>query len=134
MRSAIAFITSVLLFAGCSSNTDMDETVEGGAQDPAAAQTPQADNPAVQQVSGNVVQNLMDKLGLNQQQAGSVANGLVPDVLKNLVNKTNDPNDNDFNLQDVLKGVAGNSGINAGDLLGKDGAGDLTGMLGKMFK
>ena len=27
----------------------MDETAEGGAQDPAAAQTPQADNPAVQQ-------------------------------------------------------------------------------------
>ena len=48
-RSAIAFITSLLLFAGCSSNTDMDETAEGGAQDPAAAQTPQADNPAVQQ-------------------------------------------------------------------------------------
>ena len=92
------------------------------------------ENPAVQQVSGNVVQNLMDKLGLNQQQAGSVANGLVPDVLKNLVNKTNDPNDGSFDIQGIFNSLSngGTSGLDVQGLLGKfkggldqDGDGDV---------
>lgn len=91
-------------------------------------------NPAVQQVSGNVVQNLMDKLGLNQQQASSVAGGLVPDVLKNLVNKTNDPNDSSFDIQGIFNSLSGGStsGMNVQSLLNKfkggldrDGDGDV---------
>jgi uncharacterized protein YidB (DUF937 family) len=91
-------------------------------------------NPAVQQVSGNVVQNLMDKLGLDQQQAGSVAGGLVPDVLKKLVSKTNDPNDNSFDIQSIFNSLSGGgtSGVNVQGLLNKfkggldqDGDGDV---------
>lgn len=91
-------------------------------------------NPAVQQVSGNVAQNLMDKLGLDQQQAGSVAGGLVPDVLKNLVNKTNDPNDSSFDIQSIFNSLSGGStsGMNVQGLLNKfkggldqDGDGDV---------
>jgi hypothetical protein len=91
-------------------------------------------NPAVQQVSGNVVQNLMDKLGLDKQQAGSVAGGLVPDVLKNLVNKTNDPNDGSFDIQSIFNSLSGGStsGMNVQGLLNKfkggldqDGDGDV---------
>lgn len=91
-------------------------------------------NPAVQQVSGNVVQNLMDKIGLNQQQASSVAGGLVPDVLKNLVNKTNDPNDSSFDIQGIFNSLSGGgtSGMNVQNLLNKfkggldrDGDGDV---------
>ncbi len=91
-------------------------------------------NPAVQQVSGNVIQNLMDKIGLNQQQASSVAGGLVPDVLKNLVNKTNDPGDNSFDIQGIFNSLSGGStaGLNVQNLLNKfkggldrDGDGDV---------
>lgn len=91
-------------------------------------------NPAVQQVSGNVVQNLMDKLGLDQQQAGSVAGGLVPDVLKKLVSKTNDPGDNSFDIQGIFNSLSGGgtSSMNVQGLLNKfkggldqDGDGDV---------
>lgn len=91
-------------------------------------------NPAVQKVSGSVVQNLIEKIGLNQQQANSVAGGLVPDVLKNLVNKTNDPNDSSFNIQQIFNALSGGgtSGLNVQDLLNKfkggldrDGDGDV---------
>lgn len=91
-------------------------------------------DPAVQQVSGNVIQNLMDKVGLNQQQASSVAGGLVPDVLKNLVNKTNDPNDSSFDIQGIFNSLSGGgtSGMNVQNLLNKfkggldrDGDGDV---------
>lgn len=91
-------------------------------------------NPAVQQVSGNVVQNLMDKLGLDQQQAGSVAGGLVPDVLRKLVHKTNDPNDSSFDIQSIFNSLSGGctSGMNVQGLLSKfqggldqDGDGDV---------
>jgi hypothetical protein len=91
-------------------------------------------NPAVQQVSGNVIQNLMDKIGLNQQQASSVAGGLVPDVLKNLVHKTNDPNDGSFDIQGIFNSLSGGStsGMNIQSMLNKfkggldvDGDGDV---------
>lgn len=91
-------------------------------------------NPAVQAVSGNVVQNLMDKLGLNQEQAGSVASGLVPGVLNNLVQKTNDPSDNSFDIQGIFNSLSGGQtgGMNIQALLGKfkggldkDGDGDV---------
>lgn len=91
-------------------------------------------NPAVQQISGNVIGGLMEKLGLNQQQAGSVASGLVPGVLQSLVQKVNDPSDNNFNIQSIFNSLSGGStsGIDVQGLLNKfkgsldqDGDGDV---------
>jgi hypothetical protein len=59
-------------------------------------------NPAVQNISGNFVQTLMDKFGLNQGAANGVASNLIPNVLQSLVHKTNDPNDNSFDLQGII--------------------------------
>jgi hypothetical protein len=73
-----------------------------------------AANPAIQDISGNFVQNLVDKFGLNQTDANGVASNLIPNVLQSLVNKTNDPNDNSFNLQGIIShltaGGAGEAG------------------------
>jgi hypothetical protein len=59
-------------------------------------------NPAAQNITGHFIQSLMDKFGLNQNAANGVASNLIPDVLQSLVHKTNDPNDNSFNLQGII--------------------------------
>jgi hypothetical protein len=59
-------------------------------------------NPATQNITGNFIQSLMDKFGLDQNAANGVAGNLIPNVLQNLVHKTNDPNDSSFDLQGII--------------------------------
>jgi uncharacterized protein YidB (DUF937 family) len=61
-------------------------------------------------MQNDMVQNLMHKFGLDQSQAGNVASGLLPNVLQNLVHKTNDPNDSSFNIQGIVSSLTGGSG------------------------
>src|SRR5688572_12844533 len=80
-----------------------------------------------QQVSGNVIQDLINKFGLNRQQAGQVADTMVPNVLNEMVSKTNDPADNSFDIQDIFNNLSGGStsGINMQALLNKLKGGKL---------
>ena len=78
-------------------------------------------NPVVQQASSNVVDQLKDKLGLNHQQATGVADKLVPDVMSQLAQKTADPSDNSFNVQDIFNKLSG----------GKTAGVDIQGMMSK---
>lgn len=80
------------------------------------------DHPVVQNISGNVVQDLMKKFNLDQGAASNIAGGLVPNVLQNLVNKTNDPNDNSFDIQGIFNSLSG----------GKTGSMNIQGLLGKV--
>jgi hypothetical protein len=84
-------------------------------------------NPVVQNLSGNVVQDLMRKFNLDQGAASNIAGGLVPNVLQNLVSKTNDPNDNSFDIQGIFNSLSGGktAGFNIQGLLGKVTAGGL---------
>lgn len=59
-------------------------------------------HPAMQQISGNFMGSIMEKFGLNSQQAGGIAGSLLPSVLGGLINKTNDPNDKSLNIQDIF--------------------------------
>ncbi|HKG68339.1 MAG TPA: hypothetical protein VKA92_05690 [Segetibacter sp.] len=65
------------------------------------------DNPVTQQAAGNFMDRLQSRFGLNVQQAASIANNLIPTVLKRLVQKTVDPADNSFNLQKIFNEVSG---------------------------
>lgn len=84
-------------------------------------------NPVVQNLSGNVVQDLMRKFNLDQGAASNIAGGLVPNVLQNLVSKTNDPNDSSFDIQGIFNSLSGGktAGLNIQSLLGKVTAGGL---------
>jgi hypothetical protein len=84
-------------------------------------------NPVVQNLSGNVVQDLMRKFNLDQGAASNIAGGLVPNVLQNLVSKTNDPNDSSFDIQGIFNSLSGGktAGFNIQSLLGKVTAGGL---------
>lgn len=92
-----------------------------------------AGNPMVARIISKIAGDFAAKFGVSPQVAQSVAASLVPQVLNQFINKTNDPNDNDFDLQDMLRGFTGNSGLNVGDLLGKVAGGNAGNILGKVF-
>lgn len=84
-------------------------------------------NPLASQISGNAISSLMDKFGLNKGQAGGIVSSLLPMVLNNLISKTNNPNDNSFDLQGILGSLTGGStnGLDLQGLLGKITKGGL---------
>lgn len=99
-----------------------------------------AGNPAVSGIANNVVANLSSKLGISPQIAQTIASSLIPMVMNSFVNKTNDPNDKDFDLQDMLKNFSGNDSLDIGDILGKfsggsksGGGGGIGDLLGKVL-
>ena len=79
-------------------------------------------NPVAQNLSGNVIQDLMQKFNLDQGAASNIAGNLVPNVLQNLVSKTNDSNDSSFDIQGIFNSLSG----------GKTGSLDIQGLLGKV--
>jgi len=80
-----------------------------------------ASSPVTNNISGGVVQNLMDKFGLDRSAASGVANNLVPNVMQNMVDKTNDPKDSSFDIQSIFNNLSGGStsGFNMQALLNK---------------
>ena len=69
-----------------------------------------ANTPAAQQISGGFMQDLMGKFGLGQGAASGIATSLIPMVLQKLVHKTNDANDNSFNIQGIIGSLVGGGG------------------------
>jgi hypothetical protein len=69
-----------------------------------------ANTPAVQQISGGFIQNLMAKFGLGEGAASGIAANLIPMVLQKLVHQTNDPNNSNFNIQSIIASLAGGGG------------------------
>lgn len=60
-----------------------------------------------QNIQSGFIDNLTSKFGLDKHAAGGIAESLIPSVLQNLVSKTNDPNDSNFNLQDIVSKIGG---------------------------
>lgn len=95
-------------------------------------------NPAVSGIINSVVENLSSRLGLSPQVSQSIATSLIPMVMNRMVNKTQDPDDKDFDIQDMLKSFTGKEGLDVGDLIGKFSGGSKAGggvgdMIGKLF-
>lgn len=67
-------------------------------------------NPLAGIMQNDMVQNLMHKFGIDESQAANIARGLLPNVLQNLVHKTNDPNDSSINIQSIVSSLTGNAG------------------------
>ena len=92
-------------------------------------------NPIVSMMMGHFAGKLMNKFGMNNNQANNLSGNLIPNVLGSLINRTNDPKDSGFSLENLLGSITGNKG-NTGnnglqDMLtqlsggGKDGGGIL---------
>ena len=80
-----------------------------------------SDHPVTQNISGNLISNLMSKFGLNGQQAGGIASTVLPMILSKLVNKTNDSGDSSFNIQNIFNSLSGGStsGLDIQSILSK---------------
>jgi hypothetical protein len=105
--------------------SDVMDMFKGGEQ--SATQSAVAQN-----IQGGFVENLMRKFGLDQGKAAGIAGSIIPMVLKKFVNKTNDPNDKSFDLQDIIGSLTGGgSGIGGKDILGggKENEGGLFGKI-----
>lgn len=79
-------------------------------------------SPVVQAIIENVTTNLSSKFNIAQDVAQGVANGIVPPVMSQVIKKTNDPRDIDFDLQQMLRGMSGNQSL------------DISGMMPKVEK
>lgn len=76
-------------------------------------------SPVAAQAAGSFVDKLSG-LGINVDTAKSVAASIIPSIISKLTQKTNDPNDSSFNIQDILGKLAG----------GSDGKFDLSDVMG----
>lgn len=96
-------------------------------------------SPMVSQMIATITQSMASKFGVSPQAAQSIASTIIPQVMKQFVSKTNNPNDGDFDLQDMMRNLSGNNNLNIGDILGKfsggntKGIGDVGDILGKLF-
>ena len=64
-------------------------------------------NPIVNMMMGHFASKLMNKFSMNNAQANNVSGHLIPDVLSNLINKTNDPSDSSFSLEKLIGSITG---------------------------
>lgn len=64
-------------------------------------------SPVAQQAVGSFTERLQSGFGLNIMQAANIANNLIPNIIKKLVQKTNDPSDSRFNIQDIFNDLSG---------------------------
>ncbi|MBT1702185.1 hypothetical protein [Chryseosolibacter indicus] len=93
-------------------------------------------NPIISAIISGVTTKFASKFGISPQIATQVASVLIPKVMNQFVNKAKDPNDKEFDLQDILKdlGGAGNIGNLIGQFTGGGkggGLGSLGGLFGK---
>lgn len=93
-------------------------------------------NPIVSMMMGHFAGKLMNKFRMNNNQANHLSGTLIPNVLGNLINKTNDPNDSNFSLEKLLGSITGyksgvigdksSGGMKMQDLLNQFGGGGAT--------
>lgn len=98
-------------------------------------------NPIVNMMVGHFAGKLMSKFNLGGNQASSVANNLIPSVISGLINKTNDPNNSSFSIENLLNSItggqstavaeqqqaSGNAGFNFQDLISQFSGGGQSG-------
>ncbi len=91
-------------------------------------------SPVTQQATGNFIDRLQSRFGLDVPQAANIANNLIPTVLKKLVQKTSDPADKTFDIQKIFNEVSAGktNGLNVQQMMSKykesmdkDGDGDV---------
>ncbi len=61
----------------------------------------------VNAISNNVADTLMKQFGLDSSQAGGIVSKLIPVVMDQFVSKTNDKDDNSFDLGDIVSTLGG---------------------------
>lgn len=94
-------------------------------------------NPIVSMMIGHFISKLTGKFGLKSSQASNIANDVIPNALSGLITKTNDPNDNSFDLNSLIGSLTGGGGSSSAATSGataSNGIGgfDLNSLIGKI--
>jgi len=100
-------------------------------------------NPIVAGIAQQAIGGLMQKFGMGNGAAAGIVSQVLPGVLGSMISKTNDPNDNSFNMTDIM-GVMADGKVDMSDVMniagkfmggGQQGgaAGGLGGLLGGLF-
>jgi hypothetical protein len=81
-------------------------------------------NPIVSTLISQFAGKLTGKYNVNSNQAAGIAGQLIPSILGNLVQRTNDPNNSSFDLNGILGALAGGGnksggGFDIGSLVSK---------------
>lgn len=63
-------------------------------------------SPVVQQATSSLSDKLSG-LGISAETAKVIGASIIPTILAKLANKTNDPNDSSFNIEDIIAKLAG---------------------------
>jgi len=71
---------------------------------------------AINEIAENVAGELMSKFGLENSAANGIVQSLIPTVMGQLTSKTNDPDDNSFDLKSIVGLLTGGE---EGGILGK---------------
>lgn len=84
-------------------------------------------DPIVKEATGNYAKDLQTRLGVDPGAAQDVANKVVPQTMNDLANRTADPSDNSFDIQDIFNSLSGGKtgGMDIKALLQRFGAGNL---------
>ena len=64
-------------------------------------------NPIVSMMMGHFASKLMNKFKMGPSQANNLSGNLIPNVLGQLINKSNDRNDSSFSLEKLLASITG---------------------------
>ena len=67
-------------------------------------------NPIVSMMVGYFISKLVRKYSMSPSVASNVANSLIPNALNGLIQKTNDPNNPDVNLDGLIGSIVGGDG------------------------
>ena len=88
-------------------------------------------NPLVLMMIGHFAGKLISKYKMNSNQANNIAGDLIPGVVGNLINKTNDPNESQFSIDEILASITGGQSKQVVQEKGGQGGGlmDILGQL-----
>ena len=64
-------------------------------------------NPIVSMMVGNLINKLVGKYNMNPQQASNVSASLIPNVLNQLIQRTQDPNNSSFTMDSLIQSLTG---------------------------
>jgi hypothetical protein len=96
----------------------------------------QAD-PVMSSIVDTVTNNLATKFYISSDVARAVASQIVPVVMTQVIKKTNDPRDIDFDLQQMLRSMSGNNQLDISGMMPKQPKttiGSISGVFSKLFK
>jgi hypothetical protein len=96
-----------------------------------------SNHPIVSGMITSVAGSFSSQYGIPQANAQNMASTLVPNIMNQLITKTNNPMDNSFTITSVMQSVSGNNNLNVASLLGQvtgnSGSSSTIGILGNLM-